>query len=71
MRATNSLAARPVLHLLVRHLRSPDVEVGEASAGRGAGVVVVSLIVGAHPQVDPRQDVGSDDEVHEGVRRGR
>ena len=70
-RHLNSLAARPVLHMLVRHLRSPDVEVGEPSAGRGAGVVVVALVVGAHPQVDPRQDVGSDVEVHEVVGRGR
>ena len=71
MRGTNSLAARPVPHLLVWHLRSPDVEVCEPSAGRGAGVVVVALVVGAHPQVDPRQDVGSDVEVHEVVSRGR
>ena len=62
-KSKDSLAGRPVFHLLVRQLRSPNVEVGEPPAGRGASEVVVALVVGAHPEEDLGQDVGRDVQI--------
>ena len=58
----NLLAGRPVLHVLVRELLDPHVEVGEPGAGGGAGVVVEALVVRAHAEEHLGQDVGG--QVH-------